>query len=301
MSGALPPGWERRMQGTTPYFVDHNTARTTWQDPRLVLPQQQPFPVATAAAPTVVSTAATPQTHPAYQGANMTASPGLAAYPSQPQPPVRGAPASGVVAGGVAPPSDVLTGDTAAIRLPGGSSSNRQLAGPAAAGVQTPLPAGWEEGRTAEGVPYFINHATRTTQWHRPIIAPAAPKPMPAPIPALTQPPTAVTGLPAGPIPSWPPAATLQPTVPADAAVWGGQPQPQPQPRPTALPPTLDPIGDSSGGPTEAELRDFERRVKAAAAASAREQEERLQRCGDRHRQAGRQPAAAAAASFPPN
>lgn len=31
-----------------------------------------------------------------------------------------------------------------------------------------PLPAGWEERIDANGRVYFIDHATRTTQWHRP-------------------------------------------------------------------------------------------------------------------------------------
>lgn len=35
--GELPPGWERRIDQNTgwPYFVDHNTKQTTWQDPRI--------------------------------------------------------------------------------------------------------------------------------------------------------------------------------------------------------------------------------------------------------------------------
>ena len=33
---ALPPGWEMRIDSQTgwPFFVDHNTQVTTWQDPR---------------------------------------------------------------------------------------------------------------------------------------------------------------------------------------------------------------------------------------------------------------------------
>lgn len=32
----LPPGWEMHVDGATgwPFFVDHNTKTTTWQDPR---------------------------------------------------------------------------------------------------------------------------------------------------------------------------------------------------------------------------------------------------------------------------
>lgn len=32
----LPPGWEMKYDTNTgwPFFVDHNTQKTTWQDPR---------------------------------------------------------------------------------------------------------------------------------------------------------------------------------------------------------------------------------------------------------------------------
>lgn len=35
--GVLPPGWEMIFDHKTgwPYFVDHNTCTTTWDDPRL--------------------------------------------------------------------------------------------------------------------------------------------------------------------------------------------------------------------------------------------------------------------------
>lgn len=34
----LPPGWEMLWDHSSgwPYFVDHNTHSTTWQDPRMV-------------------------------------------------------------------------------------------------------------------------------------------------------------------------------------------------------------------------------------------------------------------------
>ena len=36
-TGILPPGWEMIFDHTTgwPYFVDHNTHTTTWEDPRI--------------------------------------------------------------------------------------------------------------------------------------------------------------------------------------------------------------------------------------------------------------------------
>ena len=37
-----------------------------------------------------------------------------------------------------------------------------------------PLPPGWEEKRTPDGKPYYVDHNTKTTHWERPV-APAAP------------------------------------------------------------------------------------------------------------------------------
>ena len=36
-TGILPPGWEMIFDHATgwPYFVDHNTKTTTWEDPRM--------------------------------------------------------------------------------------------------------------------------------------------------------------------------------------------------------------------------------------------------------------------------
>ena len=39
--------------------------------------------------------------------------------------------------------------------------------------AQPQLPAGWQLAYTPEGVPYYVDHTTRTTQWHPPT-APAA-------------------------------------------------------------------------------------------------------------------------------
>ena len=38
-----------------------------------------------------------------------------------------------------------------------------------------PLPPGWEEGRNADGTPYYVDHNTKRTQWHRPTGAAANP------------------------------------------------------------------------------------------------------------------------------
>ena len=37
------------------------------------------------------------------------------------------------------------------------------------------MPPGWEEGRNADGTPYYVDHNTKRTQWHRPTAAAANP------------------------------------------------------------------------------------------------------------------------------
>ncbi|KAJ6559140.1 hypothetical protein DFH09DRAFT_1364911 [Mycena vulgaris] len=68
-------------------------------------------------------------------------------------------------------------------------------AAPAQAGgyADVPLPLGWEERRTPEGRPYFVDHQTRTTTW----VDPRRAGIQPSPAPAST---TANTNL--GPLPS---------------------------------------------------------------------------------------------------
>ena len=34
--------------------------------------------------------------------------------------------------------------------------------------AEAPLPEGWEERQDSQGRAFYVNHNTRTTQWHRP-------------------------------------------------------------------------------------------------------------------------------------
>ncbi|RUS71437.1 hypothetical protein EGW08_020798, partial [Elysia chlorotica] len=45
-SQPLPQGWEMRFDSVSgwPYFIDHNTRNTTWQDPRLHMTMPMPSP-----------------------------------------------------------------------------------------------------------------------------------------------------------------------------------------------------------------------------------------------------------------
>ncbi|KAH8833564.1 hypothetical protein DL96DRAFT_1577533 [Flagelloscypha sp. PMI_526] len=128
--GALPAGWERRIDplGRT-YYVDHNTRTTTWNRPS-----------ASAAANTNAHEGETNAARDQHARriladdlleANNNAST-LNRGPSAAPPP--------------ATPSAISTG-------------NSTTAGSGA------LPNGWEERYTPEGRPYYVDHNTRTTTW----------------------------------------------------------------------------------------------------------------------------------------
>eukprot|EP00038_Savillea_parva_P031878 m.91522 g.91522 ORF g.91522 m.91522 type:complete len:176 (+) comp9908_c0_seq3:145-672(+) len=56
---ALPPGWEGRLDKTSGrvYFIDHNTKQTTWDDPRLSMPQPAAAPARQSPATTTAAQA----------------------------------------------------------------------------------------------------------------------------------------------------------------------------------------------------------------------------------------------------
>lgn len=125
----LPANWERRTdERGRHYYVDHNTRSTTWHRPPPVNQPQQP-----------VQAAHQPQ-------------------PPLPQPTPR--PTSQAT-----PPFS--TGETQPSQLPSQAVAAINPSNPSAAGNYTdiPLPLGWEERRTPEGRPYFVDHHNRTTTW----------------------------------------------------------------------------------------------------------------------------------------
>jgi E3 ubiquitin-protein ligase NEDD4 len=129
--GALPNGWERRIDplGRT-YYVDHNTRTTTWNRPS-----------ASAAVNTSTQDSETNAARDQHsrriladdllEASNPTYRGGATSTPtSQPA---------------AAAPATINTGNTTA-----GTGS---------------LPNGWEERYTPEGRPYYVDHNTRTTTW----------------------------------------------------------------------------------------------------------------------------------------
>ena len=135
--GALPPGWEIRIDNLgRKYYVDHNTRSTTWTRPQ----------TGAAENPT-----ATRPVHPT-------------APPRAPLAQLNGGPSSRRILA-----DDMLESNNGGGRVQRGTlnaSASPQNAAPDAA-VSTPnsLPQGWEQRFTPEGRPYFVDHNTRTTTW----------------------------------------------------------------------------------------------------------------------------------------
>jgi E3 ubiquitin-protein ligase NEDD4 len=129
--GALPHGWERRIDplGRT-YYVDHNSRSTTWNRP------------STSSA--VNSNNQNGETNAARDNHNRRI---LADDMLETAPPAASTVARGPTA----------TANTAAAAIAASTNSTTAGAGP--------LPAGWEERYTPEGRAYYVDHNTRTTTW----------------------------------------------------------------------------------------------------------------------------------------
>ncbi|KIJ69476.1 hypothetical protein HYDPIDRAFT_179279 [Hydnomerulius pinastri MD-312] len=135
--GALPTGWERRIDplGRT-YYVDHNTRTTTWNRP--------------SANQTVNNNNQDSETNAARDqhsrrilADDMVDAVGVGAQPGAQRTPS----ASPQPASSNTPPAALA------------ANNNATTAGTGS------LPAGWEERYTPEGRPYYVDHNTRTTTW----------------------------------------------------------------------------------------------------------------------------------------
>ncbi|PPQ89104.1 hypothetical protein CVT25_006476 [Psilocybe cyanescens] len=132
--GALPPGWERRIDplGRT-YYVDHNTRTTTWNRPSAsaaVNNSTQDNETNAARdqhSRRILVDDVLEANNPAYRSSNVPT--GATTTTPQPEQPA------------------AITTSTATTA---GSGS---------------LPNGWEERYTPEGRPYYVDHNTRTTTW----------------------------------------------------------------------------------------------------------------------------------------
>jgi E3 ubiquitin-protein ligase NEDD4 len=137
--GALPPGWERRIDplGRT-YYVDHNTRSTTWNRP----------------------SANASVNHTTQEGETNAA---------------RDQHARRVLADDLLEANNTNTNsiyrqstsptNSAATTTGGGGPAAIAAGGNATTAGSGSLPAGWEERYTPEGRPYYVDHNTRTTTW----------------------------------------------------------------------------------------------------------------------------------------
>uniref|UniRef100_A0A3B5LT48 WW domain-containing protein n=1 Tax=Xiphophorus couchianus TaxID=32473 RepID=A0A3B5LT48_9TELE len=66
--------------------------------------------------------------------------------------------------------SEEETADQTEDSDPGWELLDQDMSGPRQSQLLPPLPPGWEERQDNLGRNYFVNHVTRTTQWHRPTI-----------------------------------------------------------------------------------------------------------------------------------
>ncbi|KAJ8587990.1 HECT-domain-containing protein [Rhizopogon salebrosus TDB-379] len=134
--GALPPGWERRIDplGRT-YYVDHNTRTTTWNRPS----QNQNVNHSNQDSETNAARDQHSRRILADDMVDVTST---------------GAPTGLRNLSTVAQSPSANVSSTVV-----GASGNATTAGSGS------LPAGWEERYTPEGRPYYVDHNTRTTTW----------------------------------------------------------------------------------------------------------------------------------------
>lgn len=126
----LPAGFERRRdaQGRW-YYVDHNTRSTSWYPPSQQNQGVSARPISQAPTGQAPSRSSSINPAPAPATANTNA-------------------------------TIINTATSSSVSNASSSPSNSY--------ADIPLPLGWEERRTAEGRPYFVDHHTRTTTWTDP-------------------------------------------------------------------------------------------------------------------------------------
>lgn len=153
--GELPPGWEQaKTQDGRIYYINHNTRTTTWEDPRITAMQESLFQQQSSVE-TLFNT-----------GSQTLLSPTI----SSPTPPSNNSNTSNNNSNNnsvVFSDSIEMSNDTT-LPPPSGVPMLNSSTGSNSSINLGPLPDGWEEGITAKGERYYINHATRTTTWRDP-------------------------------------------------------------------------------------------------------------------------------------
>nr|XP_029709788.1 transcriptional coactivator yorkie-like isoform X1 [Aedes albopictus] len=158
--GDLPPGWEQaKTQDGRIYYLNHNTRTTTWEDPRITAAMQQESlfqQQQQSSVETLFNTGSQTLLSPTISSPtptnNVVFSDSIEMSNDLPAP----APAA---------PSNVSMLNSS---QNSNNNNNNQNVNPNSNNNVGPLPDGWEEGITAKGERYYINHATRTTTWRDP-------------------------------------------------------------------------------------------------------------------------------------
>ncbi|XP_039448328.1 transcriptional coactivator yorkie isoform X1 [Culex pipiens pallens] len=151
--GELPPGWEQaKTQDGRIYYINHNTRTTTWEDPRITAMQESLFQQQSSVE-TLFNT-----------GSQTLLSPTI----SSPTPPSNNSNTT----------NNNNNNNNNSVVFSDSIEMSNEPALPPPSGVPMlntnsginlgPLPDGWEEGITAKGERYYINHASRTTTWRDP-------------------------------------------------------------------------------------------------------------------------------------
>ncbi|XP_077174342.1 E3 ubiquitin-protein ligase NEDD4 isoform X2 [Paroedura picta] len=156
-SAGLPPGWEVRTDDKgRPYYIDHNSQRTTWQRPA-VQAGAEGSPAALAASPSLGQLAA-PQDSAQQPRPLVTGDPGPLPKGWE----VRNAPSGRPFF--IDHNTKTTTWEDPRQKAPPPVRRKTSLD----PGEQGPLPPGWEERTHTDGRTFFINHNTKKTQWEDP-------------------------------------------------------------------------------------------------------------------------------------
>lgn len=156
--GELPPGWEQaKTQDGRIYYINHNTRTTTWEDPRITAMQESLFQQQSSVE-TLFNTGSQTLLSPTISSPTPTSNNSSSTSTSNNN--NNNNNNNNVVFSDSIEMSNDTTPPPSGVAPMQNSSSLTINLGP--------LPDGWEEGITAKGERYYINHATRTTTWRDP-------------------------------------------------------------------------------------------------------------------------------------
>lgn len=156
--GELPPGWEQaKTQDGRIYYINHNTRTTTWEDPRITAMQESLFQQQSSVE-TLFNTGSQTLLSPTISSPTPTSNNSSSTSTSNNNNNNNNN-NNVVFSDSIEMSNDTTPPPSGVAPMQNSSSLSINLG---------PLPDGWEEGITAKGERYYINHATRTTTWRDP-------------------------------------------------------------------------------------------------------------------------------------